>query len=92
MVWDTRTLEIYRVYLGFTAREALRIFLHELRGEYPPEYDDSKMEMDKALDRYKIEQVSGDNVVIRKRIREAEYRDAPDMVSRTSVLDILGRN
>ncbi len=70
VVWDTRDLEIIRVYVGFSAKETLRIFLSEIRSEYPPENDDSTSEFLKALDRYKIEEIRGQNVVIRRRVEE----------------------
>jgi len=70
VVWDTKDLEIIRVYVGFSAKETLRIFLSEIRNEYPPENDDSSGELLRALDRYKIEEIKGANVVIRRRIEE----------------------
>ena len=70
VVWDTKDLEVVRVYVGFSAKEALRIFLDELKGYYPTEDDDSYTELSKALDRYKIEELTGANVIIRRRYEE----------------------
>lgn len=73
VVWDTKDLEIIRVYVGFSAKETLRIFLSEIRSEYPPENDDSASELLKALDRYKIEEIKGNNVIIRRRVEEDNF-------------------
>ena len=70
VVWDSRDLTVIRLYVGFTAKEALRIFLSELRNQFPPNHDDSVDEISKAIDRYKIEQLSGANVIIRRRMED----------------------
>ncbi len=69
VVWDTFDLSVIRVYIGFTSKEALRFFLQELKGLHPPEYDDSLSELQKAVDRYKIEEIHGENVIMRRSLK-----------------------
>ena len=64
VVMDTQTLDIERVYVRMSMREALQHFMRILRQQLDPAYSDTKDIVQDAINRYQF--IGVDNVVIRR--------------------------
>lgn len=61
VVMDTQTLDIERVYVRMSLREAMQHFVRSLRGQLDPSYSDARDIAQEALTRYQF--VGVDDVI-----------------------------
>ena len=64
VVMDTQTLDIERVYVRMSMREALQHFMRILRQQLDPAYSDTKDIVQDAINRYQF--IGVDDVIIRR--------------------------
>lgn len=66
VVMDTQTLDVERVYVRMTMRDALQHFMRVLRQQLDPAYSDTKDIVQDAVNRYQF--IGVDDVVGGRRI------------------------
>lgn len=64
VVMDTQTLDVERVYVRMTMRDALQHFMRVLRQQLDPAYSDTKDIVQDAVNRYQF--IGVDDVIIRR--------------------------
>ncbi len=66
VVMDSKTWEVEQIYVGYSMREAVNLFMKDLMKEIRGEYSDAREILKDAMQRYTFSTISPSRVSVRR--------------------------